>query len=172
MGLDMYLERCSKDVEGYVGIDLEETKENNPELYKKLSPYIIQRGRYIHWEDLLEEVGYWRKANQIHKYFVENVQNGEDDCERYKVSKEIIEDLLYRCREIMCAYRNGDNLDENETWEDLANNLLPTQSGFFFGDTEFDDYYIADIESTVEILENVLKTTDFDTKTIFYTSSW
>ena len=27
-----------------------------------------------------EEVGYWRKANAIHGWFVRNVQNGKDDC--------------------------------------------------------------------------------------------
>ena len=26
-------------------------------------------------------VGYWRKANQIHKWFVDNCQNGRDECQ-------------------------------------------------------------------------------------------
>ena len=34
-----------------------------------------------------EDVGYWRKANQIHNWFVQNVQGGEDDCGIYEVSQ-------------------------------------------------------------------------------------
>ncbi len=29
---------------------------------------------------------YWRKSNQIHQWFVENVQGGKDDCAEYSVS--------------------------------------------------------------------------------------
>ena len=31
---------------------------------------------------------YWRKSNQIHKWFVDNVQGGEDNCGDYYVSHE------------------------------------------------------------------------------------
>ncbi len=37
------------------------------------------------------EVGYWRKANQIHNWFVKNVQGGVDDCGYYGVTKEKLE---------------------------------------------------------------------------------
>ena len=37
------------------------------------------------------EVGYWRKANQIHNWFVENIQNGIDDCDYHREVRE--EDL-------------------------------------------------------------------------------
>ena len=49
---------------------------------------------------------------------------------------------------------------------------LPTQSGFFFGSTGYDEYYLEDIEDTIEILTNVLETTDFETQMIAYSSSW
>ena len=38
-------------------------------------------------EDEDESFGYWRKANQIHKWFVDNVQGGIDDCRPYPVSQ-------------------------------------------------------------------------------------
>lgn len=44
-----------------------------------------------------ESVGYWRKANQIHKWFVDNVQDGNDDCKSYYVSTEDLEKLLNIC---------------------------------------------------------------------------
>lgn len=31
-------------------------------------------------KEITEEVGYWRKANAIHGWFVDNVQKGNDDC--------------------------------------------------------------------------------------------
>ena len=29
------------------------------------------------------EIGYWRKSNQIHKWFVDNIQEGVDNCATY-----------------------------------------------------------------------------------------
>ena len=55
---------------------------------------------------------------------------------------------------------------------EVAAEYLPTQSGFFFGSTDYDQWYMEDIESTIEILTNVLKETDFDNQMVVYTSSW
>ena len=46
------------------------------------------------------------------------------------------------------------------------------ESGFFFGGTEYDEYYFEDIKDTIEIIKNVLETTDFDKEMIYYVSSW
>ena len=106
-----------------------------------------------------EEVGYWRKANAIHRWFVENVQNGEDDCGRYPVSREQLEELLEICKDI-------------KNYTEDPETLLPTQDGFFFGSTEYDEYYYEDIDRTIEILERVLAETDFDNYQITYHASW
>ena len=45
-------------------------------------------------EQITYEVCYWRKANAIHKWFVDNVQEGEDDCGNYEVSKDQLKELL------------------------------------------------------------------------------
>ncbi len=106
---------------------------------------------------VIEEAGYWRKANQIHQWFVDNVQQGEDDCGNYYVSREQLESLLDICRKI-----DADN--------SLAESLLPTQSGFFFGGTEYDEWYFQDIKNTIEIIENCLA--DESADDFEYHSSW
>ena len=37
---------------------------------------------------LICPIGYWRKANHIHRWFVLNVQNNEDDCKEHDVTLE------------------------------------------------------------------------------------
>ena len=139
--------------------------------------------RYPAWDtehkypstDLWDSVGYWRKANQIHNWFVENVQGGNDDCDCYPVSREQIEELKSLCEEILANVKLIDK-GENEAKEidnkALCEDLLPTCSGFFFGDTEYDEWYLDDIKNTVEICNKALYETDWDTETLYYVSSW
>lgn len=143
------------------------------------------------YERIMEEVGYWRKANQIHNFFVENVQCGEDDCSYHnECTKEILEDLLDRCYKVLTGsimmlgqVKNGQQYVDGK-WVDcmepgkviinpeVAEELLPSCGGFFFGSTEYDEYYMKDIENTIEIIKKVLATTDFETQAIYYVSSW
>lgn len=89
------------------------------------------------------EVGYWRKANQIHVWFVDNVQNGVDDCARYEVSiQQLCDDLRIRCERVL------DNMK-------LAPQLLPWPPGFFYGGQEYDANYVQDLEHTMNILTNI-----------------
>lgn len=88
------------------------------------------------------EAIYWRKANQIHKWFVDNVQNGVDDCGSYEVSLEQLRKLYDLCVEAL------EKKDES---------LLPTSSGFFFGSTEFDDYYWKQLEYTADSIDELFK---------------
>ena len=49
-----------------------------------------------------EYVAYWRKANSVHKWFVDHVQNGEDDCDFHnEVTKKDLEELREACRKIL-----------------------------------------------------------------------
>src|SRR6266705_4914218 len=50
---------------------------------------------------VVSEAGYWRKANQIHNWFVSNVQNGTDDCATYYVSQEQLQKLLDTVRKVL-----------------------------------------------------------------------
>ncbi len=109
---------------------------------------------------ITEEIGYWRKANAIHKWFVDNVQGGVDDCRESYVSIEQLGELLAACREVVS--------NKNKSKE-----LLPTQSGFFFGNTEYDEWYFNDIEHTIEICENAIRDSETDSwSDFYYSSSW
>ena len=167
-------------------------EEPSKELVEKLKSEVHDVGSYFHWLSGFEEVGYWRKANAIHKWFVENVQDGEDDCGTYVVSKEKLEELLGKCKYILdnvqtvkgkvkngSTYKNGEwinNYEDGEVLDEqselLCASVLPTTSGFFFGGTDYDQYYLEDIKNTVEIIKDVLKSTDFENETICYSSSW
>lgn len=101
-------------------------------------------------------MGYWRKANQIHSWFVEYVQDGEDNCGTYHVGRENLEELKSLCEQVL-----ADN--------SRAEELLPTGAGFFFGSTEYDEYYFKDLKETVEIVDRCLNS-KFDY--FEYQSSW
>jgi len=128
-------------------------EQYNVEVTKGGEPTNIKPERVTH---IVEEIGYWRKQNQIHQWFVENVQNGVDNCGEYCVSKVQLEDLLEICKKI---------LNDNS----LAEELLPTTSGFFFGGTEYDEWYFDGIKNTIEILEEALSDNSGD---YYYSSSW
>ncbi len=136
--------------------------------------------------EVTEIVGYWRKANHIHKWFVDNIQDGEDDCKEYYVSTEKLKELKSLCLEVKKSLVNsktkkvkvktgwnnkGDTFDEIDVFEDtkIAEELLPSASGFFFGDTEYDKYYIQDLDDTIEIINKALKDKYNE---FYYSSSW
>ena len=117
------------------------------------------------------EVGYWRKANHIHNWFMQNCacrdeyDNPIDDCRPIEITVDKLEKLLDACKKVLADHS-------------LASSLLPTQSGFFFGSTEYDEYYFGDIEKTIEIIEPVLKFAkhkleieDYNWE-VYYQASW
>lgn len=156
--------------------------------------------RYYAWDDrkrhpycaISEQVGYWRKANAIHNWFVHRVQDGEDDCEYHdEVTKEVLEELKGRCEAVLReailvsgkvknGYRLGKNGQEIPIMEDgkfvfnpdICDEMLPSRDGFFFGSTDYDQWYINDIKYTYELCGELLESTDFDNQMIFYVSSW
>jgi len=105
-----------------------------------------------------EEVAYWRKANQIHNWFVKNVQDGEDDCEKYSVSIKELKILLVEINEVL------DNPIR-------AKEILPSAKGFFFGQYEYNDYYLQDLKDTKVILETIFNNHSGDVD-YTYQSSW
>jgi hypothetical protein len=149
MGLDMYLDKRTYvqywEHNGDDNYEIKVTKGGEP---TKINP---KKVKYI-----IEEAGYWRKQNQIHRWFVENVQKGIDNCGDYYVSKEDLETLLELCRKV-----KADN--------SLADSLLPSASGFFFGGTEYDEWYFNGIDNTIQILEEALADESGD---YYYSSSW
>ena len=156
MGLDMYLNKKTYvqhwEHKGDDNYKVEVTKKAEPVDHIK-----SERIKYV-----IEEMGYWRKANHIHKWFVDNIQKGNDDCGEYSVEISQLEKLLDVCKQV---------LESNE----LAPQLLPTTAGFFFGGTDYDEFYFEDLKNTIEIIENVLSEREEDgyfSGYITYSSSW
>ena len=119
-----------------------------------------------HIYEVVYDIGYWRKANQIHKWFVDNVQDGEDDCRQYSVSKEQLLALKKICDDLLKSK------DKEEALE-----LLPPCEGFFFGSTnteldEFWECYWGDLSNTSTIITTALDYIDKYEAYIYYVSSW
>ena len=106
-------------------------------------------------------VGYWRKANAIHNYFVHNVGEDVDDCREMYVHRDVLVDLRERCVEVI----GSDNMEE------MAKEVgLETVSGFFFGDTSYGEWYKEDLKLTVEICDFVLALPE--EYSLHYQASW
>lgn len=107
--------------------------------------------------ELSMRLGYWRKFNALHAWFVKNVQNGEDECKPHIVTKLQLEGLYEELKKI-----NEHNVEE----------ILPNQEGFFFGGTEYDEYYWKEIEYLKGFLLYVLTQVNDRERTLVYQSSW
>lgn len=145
MGLDMHLEKRKTGVS-----------------YKKDKPFNIKvsigddssyQELITHEIDLMIGNMRWSKANQIHGWFVDKIQGGEDNCGIYGVSKENLEELLELVDSILDV-KNNDILAAKK----LALEKLPPTEGFFFGDSQIDDYYWLNLEETSEGLKKLLET--------------
>lgn len=177
MGLDMYLTKKTYIWSGKDGKrDLSDIVI--PEKYKDIKPERIK--------SISEEVAYWRKANQIHKWFVENVQDDNDNCGEYYVDNEKLQELVNLCKKVIetakytegdilvsSGWKEGKEFKEYEKGKVIANveeieAILPSNSGFFFGSTEYDEYYISDLENTIKQIEPLLK----EEGDFYYSSSW
>ena len=87
-----------------------------------------------HWT-VITEAFYLRKANAIHKWMVANVQDDVDDCDYYPMDNTHIDKFIADVDAILA--------DDSKKEE-----LIPTQSGFFFGGTEYDEWYYHELKAT------------------------
>lgn len=154
MGLDMYLtakkylwsdadQELSEKINGLIGVEPSGDRFNDASMRVK---------------GISMEAMYWRKANAIHNWFVENVQDGTDDCKEYEVSLEQLEKLKDLCNFVL------------ENPDDRAEEHLPTAEGFLFGNTEYKEWYLDDLRKTVNGLN---KSLDLDGSwDFYYQSSW
>jgi hypothetical protein len=161
MGLDMYLQR-RKDMDKQAFADA--------------------------YDDKLSGVLYWRKANPIHRYFVDYgalQSNGEPDVGYYYIDKQHLLNLIERITAIL----NGEKHTETDTYFDvvemkevskeveynlnkkLAAELLPTESGFFFGSTDYDYWYHEDLVRTLDLIKGELAAVP-NQETWYYYASW
>jgi len=174
MGLDMYLYRKTY-VRNWSHMAPEELHQITVKKNKKKHPWIDSKNI----TGITELVGQWRKANAVHDWFVSHVQDGEDDCKEYNVELPQLQELYdtcvlvrdntklvdgqikngYSCKEIDGKFVETPIMEPGKTVADksVAEDLLPTAGGFFFGSTDYDEYYMEDILDTIKILEPLLK---------------
>lgn len=149
MGLDMFLYK-RKYVKNW---------EHTPE-EDKHTVTVEQNGKVLtQWDNptyIVKEVAYWRKFNALHGFIVEHFNNGKDDCSPIPLD---LEDLKTIHNQLEKAYA-----DNNHT-------LLPPTSGFFFGNTEVDDYYWSDIRDAIEVFKDLINMEDADVY-YEYHASW
>ena len=154
MGLDMYLS-AKKYLSQYINpADTDKINSIN-ELFGVDGDEEDDYGA----QEVTFRVAYWRKANAIHQWFVDNVQEGKDDCHEYYVSREQLQELMKLCEQIVAEPQQ-------------AIELLPTRSGFFFGSTEYDDFYMGDIQFTGNRIKRILSDPAFEKSDFYYQSSW
>ena len=156
MGLDMYL-----SARKFLWTSFDKSKPNRDDeisnAIRELVPEIgDMKPRYIEVEAM-----YWRKANHIHAWFVDNVQDGNDDCGYYTVSREQLQELAELCEQALAD-------------PDFAVENLPTRSGFFFGGTEYDEYYLDMCQDTAAAIRKILENPGFNEGywEFQYHSSW
>ena len=87
-------------------------------------------------------VGYFRKVNFLVQYFGDLGFDVEHQTPFY-ITKEQVTELRNRCQEVLRDHSK-------------AEELLPTMSGFFFGSTDYDEYYFDDVEQVLKYCEETL----------------
>ena len=192
MGLDMYLYR-----KNYLDYDKKETIKEalGKEVYKKKLPEDFKLPEPLkealeHIENCAEfdeEVAYWRKANMVHGWFVRNCESIREDIEikvTYQDLVKLLEDVnevlentvLVKGKVHIGTKFSGDKVEEEYADglivkdSSVAEELLPTTEGFFFGSYDYNEYYIQDLKDTVEILNKIIKESNEDDEFLYYAS--
>jgi hypothetical protein len=138
MGLDMYLNR-----KHYYGGEFRKEKWSKGHTLKLGGEFARKRKLNINSVDSISQsVAYWRKANQIHNWFVSECADGVDNCQPIRVHIDQLQEL-------------ADTIEKVLKKEEKPEDVLPNAEGFFFGNTEYDKYYYEDLTGTLEILKEI-----------------
>lgn len=88
------------------------------------------------------EVANFRKVNFLFKFFEDKI--GDRNPTTIEVTTDDLCELRDRCSKVLTDHT-------------LAEELLPTCSGFFFGSTEYDKDYFKDVLQVLDVCESLLK---------------
>lgn len=182
MGLDMYMSKKTYVKQWSHNKKSEQFTVNVKKGTKKYDKIKPERVSYI-----VEEVGYWRKFNALHNWFVQNVQDGEDRCQESYIPNEKMRELIETLQKVKEVYekspkkkvqvKSGWSNGEKTFYEvevpedtDTLDELFSTTSGFFFGGTEYDEYYIEQVNETIDLLTELLK--EDENGDYYYQASW
>lgn len=87
---------------------------------------------------------YFRKYNWLYGWVRRKLKIAElKNCEHYQLTRSMVNDLIDDITNVL-----SDN--------SLAEKVLPTESGFFFGSTEYDEWYYDDLRDAKEQLTQLL----------------
>lgn len=161
MGLDMYLE-AEFTADNYSFSDAQEKAK-----FKKITNTMGIKDWFTAYDTnylkITAVVLYWRKANAIHRWFIDNCsEDGKDDCKPMYVSVEELKQLRDTCKEVLADPAT-------------AEEKLPSSSGFFFGSTEYDEGYIGDLDHTIKGLDTILEKVEKapgSAPGFYYRASW
>lgn len=106
-------------------------------------------------------IAYWRKANAIHGWFVNECAFGVDECQPIHVPREKLVELRDLCKSAVSQPA-------------MAGDILPPTPGFFFGTYEVDEWYMSDLQRTIEMLDHILSVIPNDSWdwSFVYQASW
>ena len=157
MGLDMYLYR--KEYVSTFAWTQDEKAVKEANLHSVIANHFNvdpnMGGIYVDYC-----VAYWRKANAIHGWFVNTLAGGVDECQPIYVSLDKLIELRELANSVVLTPA-------------MAGDILPTQSGFFFGSYDIDEWYISDMKNTVDMLDKIISSVSpEDYPTFFYQASW
>ena len=90
MGLDMYLRR-----------NIRRYRKPDGTLSGNMNDVVFDGFGRSNAVTTTDMAAYWRKANQIHRWFVEEVAGGEDDCREVDVGIDTLKKLRRRCMTLL-----------------------------------------------------------------------
>lgn len=153
MGLDIRFEKAKRH-------RVEETEERLNEIKKEFENpnYSVKKFHSLknEYDELnpWKEVAYFRKVNFLLPFF----EYGEN-CSRLEIDDYKIDELLVKCKQV---------LEEHS----LAETLLPTQGGFFFGNTEYNDWYFYYVKEVYDKFSEIAEDFNSDEDMLSMVCSW
>lgn len=114
-------------------------------------------------------IAYWEEANQIHYWFVMNIQKGKDDKRNHHTGKDVIKRLIKTCEELYELYEKKGHIDDELIKE--AKEKMPPKDGIQFGENEINEKYFEQIQATLKMLKRTLKSVKKE-HVLFYKADW
>lgn len=124
----------------------------------------------LHEEDDDNEVGYFRKCNMLRSWMIMNAgYPAGGNCIDHPVSKETLEKLVVDCDKVLAV--KNEKASTNKA-RNVCVQTMPTQSGFLFGSTEYDERYFNDVKNIKDTVQSIINSIDFEKEEIVYHEWW
>lgn len=151
-----YIHRTTKSYEDLRALHNRALEDNETDEAEKYSELINNlQAPYVEPDDI-----WWgRKKNHIHQWVIDN-------CDAENIKSTNVDYVLINPEKLLNdVHAVMDN-------PELAADILPTQSGFFFGGIDYDEYYFDSLDNLYKILSAEKEKGYFDNHSYFYWSWW